>query len=421
MDEIRMVRDAYGSPRPPTEEETSTAFAQLDALIKAEGDAPVTSVRRRPAGRAAGRFGGRFGGWFGGWRMRVGVGLLAAGTAAAAVIVASGQGDAPSGHGPGHGAGSAPDASGHEAFMQVAAKAELLPTGRYWYSDQIQGQSYMQRPKTGTYAIIGAHSETFQFTGADKKYGSAFLGRDLPARPATADDIPAWKRAGSPTSFRVWSNDHYYVYKAKATAWQDDPAGQGGGGTFTGPPGTLTPQQIAALPTDPDALAKLFFHPERPGWGGKIAEEKRKAGKVYRPAGPRDKLLITGDALKDMPLPPKVRAGLMRALAKEPGIRTLDGAVDPLGRKGVALTIDPRTATITGEYGAPKEEQGTYTARDELVFDPATGDLLSDQLVLVQPGGPYAARKPGSVINYWILRKAGWTDTKPQPPSKLPF
>jgi hypothetical protein len=111
----------------------------------------------------------------------------------------------------------------------------------------------------------------------------------------------------------------------------------------------------------------------------------------------------------------------MRALAAQPGVRAIGHATDPLGRQGVALASDDRATTITGEFGAPRVEQGTYRSRAVIIFDERTGALLSQQEELTKPGGPYAEMKPGFVIDYWTDRSAEWTDTKPKPPAGLPF
>ncbi|MEV4256859.1 hypothetical protein AB0J52_27165 [Spirillospora sp. NPDC049652] len=365
-----------------------------------------------------------------------GFGLTLAGAAAAvAVMMSSGTATprAPGAHGGADG-----------SFLEVAAKADLLPSGRYWYSDEIQGQSYMQRPASGAYAIIGAHSETYQYVGAKREDGSGFWGRDLPSRPASPEDAAGWKRAGSPSSFRVWSNDHYWTYTTKATAWEYDPAGRGRGGQFpglgpdrksaaAGKNKPMSAADFASLPTDPSVLAKMLF-PRLTGFEAldPLALDDMPQAELYRlkqnPGSipprdltPREKIFTAGSALKDMPLPPKVRAGLMRALAAQPGIRTVKNVRDPLGREGVALVAAPVTRKVTAEYGAPRNEQGTYSEQEELVFDAKTGALLSQQNVLATPGGPYAARKTGAVLSYWIVRSGGWTDAKPKPPAGLPF
>ncbi|RFU39737.1 hypothetical protein DZF91_20690 [Actinomadura logoneensis] len=420
MDELEALTALAANPAPQT---VASGRARLEAEARRAAGAPARlSGRRRFLPPRATLF--------------TGFGLTLAGAAAVAVLT-SGTATPRAPGGPGAPGGT--DGS----FLEVAAKADLLPSGRYWYSDEIQGQSYMQRPKSGPYAIIGAHSETYQYVGAQRKDGSGFWGRDLPSRPASAGDAAAWRRAGSPSSFRVWSNDHHWTYTTKATAWEDDPAGRGMGGRFPGlgpdrksattGKKSMTVEGFAALPTDPAALAELLF-PKMTGFdaldplgANRMPKEemlrlKQNPGSIPpRDMTPREKISAGGTALKDMPLPPKVRSGLMRALAAQPGVHTVKNVRDPLGREGVALVADPVTRTVTGEYGTPKVEQGTYSEQEELVFDPKTGALLSQQNVLARPGGPYAARKPGAVLSYWIVRSGGWTDAEPTPPAKLPF
>lgn len=382
MDELRTIREAYGEPAPPTPGETADARALWD-------------------GKAGPR--ARFG-----WPFRLGLGVVAAGAAAAVAVAVTAQGSPQE-------PPSRVDLN-KQAVLAAAAKAELMPTGRYWYTDQIQGQSYMMRPKTGNYAIVGAHSETFQWAAAKQGGGEAFYGRDLPARPLTEQDEAAWRRAGSPATFRVWSNDHYYTYGQKTTEWEvDDPDPAGGGRYFVQGTGrSLTIAEIQRLPADPAALAKMFYTPDR--------SRKNKAVRLRdQKMTPRVKLGVTAALLENTPLPPKVRAGLMRALAAQPGVRSLGAATDPLGRRGVALAADEGPSTVNGEFGAPPEERGTYRARSELVFNPETGELLAEQLVLTEPGGAYRDRAPGFVINYWLVRDSGWTNAKPKPPAKPPF
>ena len=115
---------------------------------------------------------------------------------------------------------------------------------------------------------------------------------------------------------------------------------------------------------------------------------------------PRAKVSRVAGLLENAPIPPKVRAGLMRALSNQPGVRAIGHDTDPLGRRGVALAADDSAVTVTAEYGAPKAEQGTYRSRAVIIFDGHTGALLSVQEELTRPGGPYAEMKPGFVIHY---------------------
>jgi hypothetical protein len=113
------------------------------------------------------------------------------------------------------------------------------------------------------------------------------------------------------------------------------------------------------------------------------------------------------------PVPPKVRAGLIRALATQPGVHSIGHDTDPLGRHGVALA--------SGDQ-ASGDKQGTYRSRSVAVFDERTGALLSIQEELTEPGGEYAEMKPGFILDYETVRSAAWTGTKPgRPSAEVPF
>jgi hypothetical protein len=314
------------------------------------------------------------------------------------------------------------------AFQIAADNAELQPTGKFWYTDQISGQSYLV--KAG-YAITGAHSEYFEWTGVKEGDGNLLYGRDLPARPLTADDAAAWRKAGSPSSFRVWSNDHFGTYTTKAGAWQPDKAQARAGGRFylpgNTPDGGMTAQQLQSLPTDPAALAKTLFEPPK---AVKDAAAKNPAAApqlawMYDPAH----TVLQASGAFSAPLPPQVRAGLMRALASQPGVQNLGTVTDPLGRPAIAVGADwsgaRPTIKLTKQGGRVTRqmswEKVGHIDREELLFDAKTGAYLGEQKVLVTPGAEYSTRQPGFVINYNLMRASGWTDTKPAPPSALPF
>jgi hypothetical protein len=307
-------------------------------------------------------------------------------------------------------------ALGKQAVLAAAEKAAAQPAGRFWSAGTIQGQSYIMRAETGTYAITGALTESFSWHGAKSGTGEAYYGRDLPARPQTERDEALWRKAGSPPGFRVRGDGRYVTYSTKATAWRSDGPEVGidprGGGKFLG----KSAEELQDLPTDPAELAKLFL----------VDGQGAAPGLAPGKEGPRQddssaKIMRVSSLLSNAPIPPKVRAGLMRALAAQPGVQAIGRVTDPLDRQGVALAGGDRTVTVTAEHGAPKDEQGTYRSREVIVFDERTGALLSRQDVLTRPGGRYAEMKPGFIIEYTAVRSAQWTDTKPKPPAKLPF
>lgn len=385
MDEVRMVRERYPEPAPPTAQDIARAKALLN-------EPPRRSLPR----------------------LRWGLGGVVAAGAAATLAFTLVGGNAPT-------PPRAVRLDEKGTFLAAAEKAGQQPIGKYWYSDQVLGQSYVMRPKTGTYAITGALTEGFAWWGAKPGTGEAFYSRELPSRPSTARDAALWRTAGSPSKFRVWSSDHYFTYTTKTTKWQVDGQDARGGGFLGG----KSAEDLQNLPTDPAELAKMFLSQTELGRkamglasGRQPTAEQARRLQAQR-IDPVAKIAMAGALLK-APTPPKVRAGLMRALAVQPGIHSIGRATDPLGRRGVALASDDRAVTVTGEYGAPKAVQGTYRSRQVIIFDERTGALLSRQEELTTPGGPYAEMKPGFVINYAAARSA-WTDTKPKPPAELPF
>jgi hypothetical protein len=294
------------------------------------------------------------------------------------------------------------------AVLAAADQAARQQAGQYWYTDDVQGQAYVVRPAVRAYAITGSRSETFSWWGVKPGMGESFYDRTLAAGPVTARDEAAWRAAGSPSSFRVWAGDHYDTFAATATTWQRDHPNPTGGGDF---PGAAGPAGLQALPTDPGKLAAMFLSPEAMAKAGAMS---------HSVASPGAKVAITANLL-DSPLPPKVRSGLIRALAAQPGVTAIGGVTDPLGRRGVALAGADETTTVTGQWGTPAADQGTYRWRQVLVFDQATGAVLAQEEVLTTPGGEYANEQPGFVIYYLATRSSGWTNAKPAArPAQLP-
>ena len=388
MDEVRMVRDRYPEPAPPTAREIARAKALLDEPVR----------RSRP-------------------RLRWGLGGVVAAAAAATVAIALVGRNTPA---------PAPSPPVHldnrGAILTAAEKAAQQPFGTYWHFDEVSGQSYVMRAKTGTYAITGALTEGFDWWGAESGKGEAFYSRELPPRPATAHDTALWRRAGSPSSFHVWSGDHYYTYTAKATKWHKDGQYADGGGFLGG----MSAEELQNLPTDASKLAEMFLSQMPMGRramgippGRRLTPEQERLVRSWR-IKPLAKISAAAAFLRS-PVPPKARAGMIRALADQQGISAIGPATDPLGRPGVAMASDEEAVTATGEYGGPKADRGTYRARQVIIFDERTGALLSSQEELTEPGGPYSEMKPGFVINYSACRSAKWTDAKPTPPPGLPF
>ncbi|MEU6113328.1 hypothetical protein ABZ840_01970 [Streptomyces sp. NPDC047117] len=80
---------------------------------------------------------------------------------------------------------------------------------------------------------------------------------------------------------------------------------------------------------------------------------------------------------------------------------------DPLGRKGAGFALP---ATDRPGYGS---------VRSELIVNPATGALLSDQEMLTKPSAKAveAGLTAGTPVNYNATVKAEWTDRQLKTPN----
>jgi hypothetical protein len=289
-------------------------------------------------------------------------------------------------------------------YLAAASEAEKQPAGAFWHSDVVSG---IARVLPKGYAVIVAANEFFHWTAVKPGGGDLLYGRNLPARPATGKDAAAWRAAGSPSSFHVVSGNGSKTYTTKAGPWQADAPGKGGRFYLPGSSEGLTNEQVQALPTDPAALTKLLFQPlGLPTAKAKAAAAKSKKmggvkGIIRKPIPPNE--VLSAGTVLTAPVPPKVRAGVMRALAQRPGIRQLGAVTDVLGRRGIAI----------GTNGP--------VYREELIFNEKTGAYLGEEEVLLTPNAVYPGQKPGFVIGYDLMRSSGWTNTKPVPPLTLPF
>ncbi|WP_026402839.1 CU044_5270 family protein [Actinomadura rifamycini] len=347
-----------------------------------------------------------------GWPLKAGLGIVAAGAAAAVAVSAVGTGTAPA-ESPEAGAPQGEIDLGRQAVLVAAENAAKQETGKYFFTDHVSGQSYVVPAETGAYAIDGARSATFVAAGLEPGDDVTFYEQFPGPRMWSPQDGAAWKKAGSPSKIKVWSSDKWLTFDmAEKAPWKLD-------GTNTQQEwlGKYTLEKLRNLPTDPEKLAAEVFDGTTPeagridASGGKLPAHMKTEEFVAA-----SKIRAVGWRLSDLPVPPKVRAALMKALMAQPGVRAVGETTDPLGRKGVALTSGSRSYEVTGEFGTPPEQQGTYSSRQEIVFDKATGNALAMQEVLTEPGGPYKDRKPGFIINYTAIRDTGWSDTEPTPP-----
>lgn len=144
------------------------------------------------------------------------------------------------------------------------------------------------------------------------------------------------------------------------------------GGEFNGPISDLqawqapTPGFLSRLPRDPDQLLARIYHDSR-------GEGRSKDGEA---------LVFIADVLRCGFVPADLRAALFRAATGIPGVTVTDHAANLAGRTGVAVARD----------------EGGDT-RQEMIFDPATGEFIGEREVVLRsdyvPGVP-----AGTAISY---------------------
>jgi hypothetical protein len=117
--------------------------------------------------------------------------------------------------------------------------------------------------------------------------------------------------------------------------------------------GNTTYAQLAALPTDPDALLKKIYADTKGHGTNRDAEA----------------FAWIGDQLGEAIAPPKLTAAMLRAAAEIPGVVVVHKAVDAAGRHGEAIA-----RTSDGE-------------RTEWIFDKSSRNYLGERSYLVKDTG----------------------------------
>jgi len=140
--------------------------------------------------------------------------------------------------------------------------------------------------------------------------------------------------------------------------------------------GTLTADQLRALPTDPAVL-------------------RRRLDRVRFGQAPDVLVSVCATVLQSPLTPAKVRAAVLQVLRRLRGAMVVRGARDPLGRTGAAIEFTDRAW------------------RTLFVFDPKTSALLATRSI-----GRY--EMSGRTITDWHLQlEAGWRDSAPRATPRL--
>ncbi|NJP95186.1 hypothetical protein HCN51_38105 [Nonomuraea sp. FMUSA5-5] len=316
-----------------------------------------------------------------------------------------------------------PQAPGN-ALLVAAANVDKGSTGKYWHITRIAGKIYAVGENAADHYKIESRMRYDDWTD---QHGKACIAvQDLPARPWTARDRQSWRKAGAPMKVQVATVDgpgtlFLETPKRKQSCRRVDDR------RFFG----MTPQQLAALPTQPEQLenALLDLKGNWEAYAPKVTRQPMRALQGEK----RVRALsdVAGTLLAEAPVPPAVRAAAFRMLATLPGVKAESRTTDPLGRPGVVISLPVETTIPLGLFTAPKQ-LGNY--RRQWIIDPDNGTLLAMRdLVATPPHGsrdlppgddgkprrlttesqPDRFHAPGEVSEYETYEVAEWTDEAP--------
>lgn len=111
--------------------------------------------------------------------------------------------------------------------------------------------------------------------------------------------------------------------------------------------------------------------------------------------GPAGRFEAVKDAYLQMPLPPRVRAGMLRYLAATPGVVVTGDVTDRAGRDGIGFSINSDYTGLPTRY--------------TFIIDPDDGRLLGSEDMLTTTAGRLNVPVP-SVIGYTVFLTAVYTD-----------
>ncbi|MBN6050921.1 CU044_5270 family protein, partial [Nonomuraea sp. RK-328] len=379
-------------------------FADTSPFAGAEDSAPgatgedrvgletvrAPAVRRTGRTRTAGRVRRRL--------ATAGAGLAAAATILVAAVLAAPGGPVTS-MGPGTPAATAkgtPSASSTSATGAKKARDVLLAAadtiakepagaGAYWRTKTL---TRWQTPTgDGSYVLeLSQSGETWLARRPGDK--SWKISRQLSAKPATASDEAAWRKAGSPSSWNLWPSEVPEENMVRAKPGEpvvSELRGRwkGAGGVLG--TGLVSWEDLAALPGDVDGLRTH------------LTKLVTKAGAKKAAHGPEQVQPQLRQAVMQiaiaLPVTPQVRATAYRLLATLPGVRAENEVTDQLGRRGQAIVY-----------------RSDSRVKEWIVVDPRTGRILareSTSLYTTRGGGETPLHHQNS------FEQMGWTDERP--------
>ncbi|NUS87083.1 MAG: CU044_5270 family protein [Streptomyces sp.] len=288
--------------------------------------------------------------------------------------------------------------NGRLALLNVASRLDSkADEGTYWQTTTRSGWVGIVAQSGATFAVVSSGTSQFSYGVRPGTQSLWVSGIDDTTEPRTERDTARWRAAGSPQDMTLAES------------------GSGGklglrmeSGSEKRPTVTRINQgdKIAALG------ARNVTYEELRKLPGDTAKLKQALAELYEEdrgseiPGRTEWMWQQAANLINLPVKPEVRAAAYRVIADLPGIRSLGEVTDQLGRKGVGFALP---AIELPGYG---------TGRSELIVDPATGALLSDQQVLTKPNAKAAEAglTAGTVVHYTANVTSRWSDQQLKTP-----
>ncbi|SNS39275.1 hypothetical protein SAMN05216276_1008209 [Streptosporangium subroseum] len=209
--------------------------------------------------------------------------------------------------------------------------------------------------------------------------------RPLGVHPKSAADEKAWRRDGSPTTWKRTADGTVVSLSAKPDRGTVAPV-KGRPSTFFLAGQQLSYEELQRMPSDPAGLKT---------WLGEAA----RAAKA--PIGGVDGYVTRAlpSLLHEVPVSKEVRTAAYQALRAMPGVRSLGKVKDARGRVGEGLSF-------------VLQKQDTLVATTQVIVDTGTMLLLAGSLKTTIDGKPF----PNKTWTETMLQ-VGWTDDEPSVPA----
>ncbi|GIH93024.1 hypothetical protein ACFFMN_02490 [Planobispora siamensis] len=276
------------------------------------------------------------------------------------------------------------------AAPESARPVRTAPEGAYWHVRTLFTMTHPRQLGRGSnryWVEEWGISETW--TSRDTK--SWFGYRELGVRLKSAADEAAWRRDGSPATWRRTADGMTVSLAIAPDKGRVTPV-KGQVNAFILVDQRLTYEELQRLPADPAALK---------AWIDKAVRVPHADPRARVPEESVDGH-VTGalfSLLYDLPVPKEVRTAAYRALPTMPGVRPLGKVKDSRGRTGEGFSIVRRY-------------KGDHVVTRQMIVDTDAMVLLAENVKTTIGGKVF----PNKTSTQTMLH-VGWTDTPPAVPA----